>query len=80
IKNFDRARNYAKLAAAVGGVGVWIALYNKIRPFLEKFLQFVTQNDTLRVSSYWNVWVPMIAIGVYLVVAFIWYVRKESKI
>lgn len=79
IKNSARVNHYAILTGICTLVGLWLALYNKIRPVLENVARTLLGNPNLTVSSYWNVWIPMIGIGVYLVVAFIYYVIKLAQ-
>lgn len=80
IANRSRANNYAILLGVCSGVSLWLALYNKIRVVMENVLKSITGNDALMVVSYWNIWIPMIAIGIYLVVAFIWYLIKLRRL
>jgi hypothetical protein len=79
IKNTSRANNYAIFTAVCALVSLWLALYNKLRMPLESLLRTITGNASLMVSSYWNVWIPMALIGVYLVGAFIYLVIKLAK-
>lgn len=79
IKNRLRANHYAIFLGVCALVGLWLALYNKIRPVMENVLHFVTRNESLIVNSYWNVYIPMIGIAAYLVIAFIWYLVKEIR-
>ena len=76
IKNFGRARNYSifMLFCALGGL--WLALYNKLRIPLEKVVQAITRNPGQAVSSYWNIYLLMIAVAAYLIGAFIYYVIR----
>ena len=78
IKNISRARNYSifMLACALGSL--WLALFNKIRPIMEKVVQSVASNRI--VSSYWNTRILIIAIVAYLVIAFVYYVVKLYKL
>ena len=80
IKNFGRARNYSifMLFCALGGL--WLALYNKLRIPLEKVVQAITRNPDQAVSSYWNIYLLMIAVVAYLIGAFIYYVIKLYKL
>ncbi len=80
IKNFSRARNYSifMLFCALGGL--WLALYNKLRIPLEKLVQAITRNPGQAVSSYWNIYLLMIAVVAYLIGAFIYYVIKLYKL
>ena len=78
IKNFSRARNYSifMLGCALGSL--WLSLYNRIRPVLEKAVQAVMPNRI--VSSYWNTRLLIIGIIAYLVIAFICYVVKLYRL
>lgn len=79
IKNSIRANHYAILTAACTVVSLWLAFYNKLRLVLENVSRTLLGNPNLTVSSYWNVWIPMIGIGVYLVAAFIYYLIKVTR-
>lgn len=79
IKNQLRARNYGILLVVCALVGLWLALYNRIRPVLETCARAILRRPELTVNSYWNVRIPMIAIGVYLVAGFIWLAVKLLK-
>ena len=74
-----RANHYAIFAIACTLVSLWLALYNKIRPLMENILCTLIGNSALNVSSYWNVRIPMIAIGIYLVISFIWFAIKVTR-
>ena len=78
-KKSARINHYAIFSGVCTLVALWIALYNKIRPILESTLRTVLGNPNLNVYSYWNVRVPIIAIGIYLVVTFIWYAIKVTR-
>lgn len=78
IKNQSRAKNYAIFSFICSLVGLWLGLYNTIRPLMEKVLQAVTQSSMI-VTSYWNTRLPIIGIVIYLVVAFIYYAVKVNK-
>lgn len=80
IHNRSRANHYAILLAVCTVASLWLAFYNQIRVVLENVLRSVTGNSALSVGSYWNVWTLMIGIGVYLVIAFIWYLVKERRL
>ena len=79
IKNGKRANNYAIFLGVCALVGLWLALYNKLRPVMETCARAILRNPNLTVSSYWNVWLPMIAIVVYLVAAFIYFAVKVTR-
>ena len=79
IINGRRALNYSAFMSICTVVSLWLALYNKIRPIIEKIAQSVLGNPALSISSFWNVWIPMIAIGVYLIIAFIWFAIKVTR-
>ncbi|MEE1012993.1 MAG: hypothetical protein U0L92_01585 [Clostridia bacterium] len=79
VKNSTRANHYAFLTGACTFVSLWLAFYNKIRLVLENVARTLLGNPNLTVSSYWNVWIPMIGIGLYLVVAFIYYAIKLAQ-
>lgn len=79
VKDSTRANHYAILTGVCTFVGLWLAFYNKIRLVLENVVRTLLGNPNLTVSSYWNVWIPMIGIGIYLVVAFIYYVIKLAQ-
>ncbi len=79
IKNSSRATNYAIMLGVSALVGLWLALYNKIRVILEEILKVISRNEGFSVTSYWNVYIPMTAIGIYLVIAFIYYIVNIFK-
>lgn len=79
IRNTSRANNYAIFLGVCGLTTLWLALYNKIRLILESAAQTLLNNPALTVSSYWNINIPIIAIGAYLVIAFIVYVIKVTR-
>ena len=79
IKNTSRANNYGIFMGVCALFGLWLALYNKIRPVMEIVAQKLLGNSNLMVSSYWNTRIPIIAICIYLVVAFIVYAIKVTK-
>lgn len=79
VKNKKRFINYGIFMLVCTAVSLWLALYNIIRPVIEKCARTILSNPGLMVNSYWNVRIPMILIGVYLVVAFIWYVVEVNK-
>ena len=79
IKNTKRANHYAIFLIICLLAALWLALYNHIRPVLENCARIILNRPELTVSSYWNVWLLMIAIGIYLVGAFIYYVIKVTR-
>ncbi len=79
IKNTSRANNYAIFLGVCGLTTLWLALYNKIRLILESASQTLLNNPALTVSSYWNINIPIIAIGAYLIITFIVYVIKVTR-
>ena len=78
-KSSKRMTHYAIFSGVCTLVALWLALYNRIRPMLESLLRAILQNSNLIVSSYWNVWIPMIGIGIYLIASFIFFVIKVTK-
>ena len=78
-KGAVRANHYAIFGVVCTLVSLWLALYNKIRPLMESTLRTFLGNPALNVSSYWNVRIPMILIGIYLVVSFICFAIKVTK-
>lgn len=79
IKNTKRANNYAIFLGVCALFGLWLALYNKIRPVMESAARAVTGNAALSVNSYWNTRLPIIAIAAYLIISFIVYTIKVLK-
>lgn len=79
VKNSRRFINYGIFMCVCTVVSLWLALYNILRPIIEKCARVILSNPGLMVNSYWNVRVPMILIAVYLVAAFIWYVIEVNK-
>lgn len=79
LKNGKRAINYSIFMLVCTLVSLWLALYNVIRPVLENAAQIVLGNPSLTVGTFWNVWIPMIGIGAYLIVAFIWFAIKVTR-
>lgn len=79
IKNTSRANNYSILLGICTLFGLWLALYNRIRPVMESVARTITRNPALAVNSYWNTRLPIIAIVLYLIVAFIVYTVKVLK-
>lgn len=79
VKNTSRVKNYGIFMAVCAFVSLWLALYNQIRVVAQDVLRTVLNNPSLAISSYWNIRIPIIAICVYLVVAFVVYVIKVSK-
>ncbi len=79
VKNASRANNYGIFMGICAVVSLWLAFYNRIRPVMEAVAQKVLGNPNLAVSSYWNIRIPIIAICVYLVVAFIVYAVKVTR-
>ena len=80
IKNTSRAVHYAAFMGVCAIVCLWLALYNKLRVYIEAAVNAISGGRIATVGSYWNVWLPMIGIGIYLVVAFIYYIIKERRI
>lgn len=79
IKNTKRANNYAIFLGVCALFGLWLALYNKIRPIIESAARAISGNEALAVNSYWNTRIPIIAIVLYLVVSFVVYTVKVLK-
>ena len=77
FQNALRARHYGYFMIACTGVGLWLALFNKLRPIMEQCAQKLFSNPALTVSSYWNIRIPMIGIAIYLVAGFIYLVVKS---
>lgn len=78
-KNIKRLKNYGFFSLICAFVSLWLALYNKLRPIIEKCIQGITNNASFTVSSYWNIKIPIILIIVYLIAAFIYYLIKIIK-
>lgn len=79
IKNTSRAVNYSIFLGVCAVGSLWLSLYNRIRPLIESAARAILRNDAISVASYWNIRIPIIAIVVYLVIAFIIYAVKVSK-
>lgn len=79
IKNLSRAKNYSILLIVCAAVCLWLSLFNVIRPVMETVARTILGNPSLIVTSYWNIRIPMIAIIVYLIVAFIIYAIKVTR-
>lgn len=79
IKNASRAANYAILLVICAVVALWLSMYNTLRPIMESAARVILGNPALTVTSYWNIRIPIIAIIVYLVVAFIVYAIKVTR-
>ena len=79
VKNTKRVNNYGVFLCICTLVSLWLALYNILRPIIENCARSILGNPNLTVSSYWNVWISMILIAVYLVIAFIWYAIKIAR-
>lgn len=75
----QRVINYSAFMFVCTIVSLWLAFYNKIRPIIESVAQTLLRNPLLTIGTFWNVWIPMIAIGVYLVVTFIWLTIKVTR-
>lgn len=80
IKNKTRAIHYAGFLSVCAAASLWLALYNKIRVIMQAAVNALTGGRIATIGSYWNVWLLMIAIVVYLVVTLIYYIVKERKI
>ncbi len=80
IKNSIRAKHYSAFLGICTLASLWLALYNKIRVILQAAVNALTGGRIASIGSYWNVWLLMIAIGIYLVITFIYYIIKEHKI
>lgn len=75
IKNFSRAKNYT-IFLGVSTIGsLLVVLYPQIRSLLMKVIPALSS-----VHSSWRVYWIMIAIVVYLIAAFIYYLVKSHKI
>lgn len=79
IKNQSRACNYGIFMWVCAAVALWFALFNKLRMVIESAARAITGNEALAVTSYWNYRLPIIAIVVYLVIAFIIYLVKLGR-
>lgn len=79
FKNKRRAVNYSIFLGICALFALWLALYNAIRPLIQSVARVVLNNPTLSVYSYWNTRIPIIAIVVYLIVSFVYYVVKVTK-
>lgn len=79
IKNQSRACHYGIFMWVCAAVALWFALFNKLRMIIESAARAITGNQALAVTSYWNYRLPIIAIAVYLVVAFIVYLIKLGR-
>lgn len=80
IKAKKRAYNYSIFMGVCALGALWLALYNKIRFYVEIALQKITGNAALTIGSHWNIRVIVIGIIVYLVIGFIYYIVKLSRI
>lgn len=80
IRKKKRAYHYAEFMGVCALVSLWLALYNKIRYYAEIALVKITGNESLTISSYWNIRVIIIGIIAYLVIGFIYYIVKLYKI
>lgn len=79
VKNALRAKHYGWFMAVCAMVGLWFALYNKIRLVMESCAQALLSRPELTVSSYWNVRIPMIGIAVYLIIGLIYFAVKVTR-
>ena len=79
IKNASRATNYAILLVICAVVALWLSMFNTLRPIMESAARVILGNPALTVTSYWNIRIPIFAIIVYLVVAFIVYAIKVTR-
>ncbi len=71
IKNKTRAYNYAILTGVSALVSLWLSLYNKLNSLL--------WDMNITIHSNWRIYLPMIAIGVYLLIALVVLVVRVSK-
>lgn len=79
IRNASRAVNYSIFLGVCAVGALWLSLYNRIRPLIESAARAILRNDAISVASYWNIRIPIIAIAVYLIIAFIIYTVKISN-
>ncbi len=79
LRNGRRAINYSVFMLVCTVVSLWLALYNKIRPVIESIAQTILGNPALTIGTFWNVWLPMIGIGAYLVVTFVWLAIRVTR-
>ncbi len=79
IKNCARARNYSIFLGVCALGSLWLALYNRLRIPLEKVVRIITRNPSQTVSSYWNIYLLIIGVVAYLVIAFVIYLIKLRK-
>lgn len=78
-KQQARLIHYGYFLAVCTLISLWLALYNRLRPILESVLQTILNQPTLTIGSFWNVWIPMTAIGLYLVVTFLYFAIRVTK-
>lgn len=78
-KKSTRLKNYGCMFVGCSLVALWLSLYTHVRPGLQDFLIKITGNQDLNIYSYWQTRLPMIAIVVYIVVAFIIYCIRVAK-
>lgn len=80
IKNRKRAYHYAEFMGVCALGSLWLALFNKIRYYAEMALIKITGNQALTINSHWNIRMLIIAIVAYLIIAFVYYIVKLSRI
>lgn len=80
IKNYTRARNYSILLGVCTLGSLWLAAYNKIRLYSETALQNITGNTSLTINSHWNTRILIIAVVLYLIISFIYYLIKLYRV
>ncbi len=80
IKNRTRARNYSILLGVCALGSLWLAVYNKIRALSETALRNITGNSSLTINSHWNTRILIIAVVLYLIISFIYYLIKLYRV
>ncbi len=78
-KKSNRLKNYGCMFVGCSLVALWMSLYNIIRPVMQNILRNLAGNEALNLDSFWVTRVPMIAIVIYLVIAFIVYCIRVSR-
>ena len=78
IKNGKRARNYSVFLFIVAGASAWVVLWRVyIRAVVAKI--FGT-SSFLYTGSFWGIWLLMIACVAWIVIAFVIYLVRLSKL
>ena len=79
VKKSSRLKNYGCMFVGCSLVALWMSLYNNMRPVMQDIIRSITGNEALSLDSFWITRAPMVAIVVYLVIAFIVYCIRVSK-